>query len=540
MGRRGPISAAKKSAKPVLNSWRGKTPPWEKKGLSRAERVIKFCECLPITSGTLAGHKLKLRPWQKEIIRSIYRIKNRKRMIRTALITMPRKNGKSQLAAALALCHLLGPEAEPRGQVYSAAADREQASIIFKEMEAVILRIPEFEKRCQIQSFHKRIFDYVTGSEYHAMSSDVRKAHGLSPSFMIFDELAQSKSRDLYDNLVTGTGARKEPLMVVISTQTHDPNHIMSELVDYGLKIQEGALPPDPTFHCTIYSAPDDSDPWDEKTWFDCNPALNDFRSLEEMRVFAEQAQKIPAKENVFRNLYLNQRVDAADRWISSADFDECVGRNGDIPDLTGRECYAGLDLSSTQDLSALSLCFAPLREDEPFYVLPYAWCPAEAIKERVRRDRVPYDMWLRQGYIESTPGQVVDYGFILKRIDELAKQFDLKAILFDRWGATKIIQEFETRGMTVFEFGQGFASMSPPTKEIEKLILEKRIRFKENPALRWNFSNVICESDAAGNLKPSKKRSKEKIDMVVASIMALDGAIRNQKKGVTPTISWL
>ena len=536
MGKRGPKSAASKSAKPV-KSWRGKNPPWEKKGLSRAERVIRFCECLPITSGTLAGRKLKLRPWQKEIIESIYKTDRGKRKVRTALITMPRKNGKSQLAAALALCHLLGPESEPRGQVYSAAADREQAAIIFKEMEAIILRIPEFETRCHIQSFHKRITDTQTGSEYHAMSSDCRKALGLSPSFICYDELAQAKDRELFDNLVTGTGARKEPLAIVISTQSPDPNHIMSELVDYGLKIDEGTLPPDPTFHYTIYTAPEDADPWDESVWFQCNPALDDFRSLEEMKNFAETAQKIPAKENTFRNLYLNQRVDAAARWISSVDFDQCVG---EIPDLTGRECYGGLDLSSTQDLSALSLCFAPLHEDDPFYILGYAWCPSEAIQERSKRDRVPYDVWKRQGYIESTPGQVVDYGFILSRIDELAKTFDLKAILFDRWGATKIVQELTDRGMTVIEFGQGFASMSPPTKEIEKLILERKVRFPENPALRWCFSNVICESDAAGNLKPSKKRSKEKIDMVTASIMSLDGAIRNQKKEVVPLIAWM
>lgn len=535
MGKRGPKTAAKKAAKPV-QTWTGE-PPWLKKGLSRAERVIRFCECLPITSGTHAGKKLKLRPWQKKIIKAIYKVKNRRRIVRTALITMPRKNGKTALAAALALCHLVGPEAESRGQVYSAAADREQASIIFKEMEAIILRIPEFEERCHIQSFHKRITDYETGSEYHAMSSDARKAHGLSPSFMVFDELAQSKTRDLYDNLTTGTGARKEPLMIVISTQSPDPNHIMSELVDYGLKIDEGTLPPDPTFHSTIYAAPDEADPWDEKIWFKCNPALDDFRSLEEMRNFAETARKIPVRENVFRNLYLNQRVDAADRFISSTDYDACVG---DIPDLTGRECYGGLDLASTQDLSAFSLCFAPKTEGEPFYLLSYAWCPSEAVSERSKRDRVPYDTWNRQNYIETTPGQVIDYGFILNRIDDVAKQFDLKAILFDRWGATKIIQEIEDRGLTVIEFGQGFASMSPPTKEIEKLILERRIRFAENPALRWCFSNVVCESDAAGNLKPSKKRSREKIDMVVASIMALDGAIRNQKKEIEPTITFI
>lgn len=175
-----------------------------------------------------------------------------------------------------------------------------------------------------------------------------------------------------------------------------------------------------------------------------------------------------------------------------------------------------------------------------PFYILSYAWVPNDAIRERSRRDRVPYDVWKKEKYIESTPGAVIDYNFILKRIDKLAKQYDLKAILFDRWGATKIVQELEDRGMTVIEFGQGFASMSPPTKEIEKLILARKIVFKENPALKWCFSNVICEQDAAGNLKPSKRRSKEKIDMAVASIMALDGAIRNQRKAVIPTITFI
>ena len=537
MGKRGPTSAAKKSAKQRKPS-RAKTQPWEKKGLSRSARVIAFCETLPITAGIHAGRKLKLRDWQKEIVNAIYAVdKKGKRKVRTALVTLPRKQGKTALAAALALCHLLGPESEERGQVFSAASDREQAAIIYREMESIILSIPEFETRCHIQSFHRTITDTVTGSVYKAMSADARKAHGLSPSFMVYDELAQSNDRELYDNLVTGTGARKEPLMVVISTQSADPNHIMSELVDYALKIEDGTLPKDPAFYGCVYAAPDDCDPWDEKTWFDCNPALDDFRSLEEMQIFAEQAKKIPAKESVFKNLYLNMRVDPEAKWISVADFDACVGQ---IPDLTGRECYAGLDLSSTQDLSALSLCFAPIAENEPFHTLHYAWCPSDAIKSRSKADRVPYELWNKQQYIEATPGTVVDYGYILKRIETISKQYALKAILFDRWGATKIIKDLTDAGLTVLEFGQGFASMSPPSKEMEKLVLERKIVFPDNPALAWCFSNVIAEVDAAGNVKPSKKKSKEKIDMVVSSIMALDGALRNQKKEVTPTISWI
>lgn len=536
MGKRGIQSAISKAIKPRRAS-RAKRPPWERKKFSRAEKVIAFCESLPITSGIHAGRKLVLRPWQRDIVHAIYATdENGLRKIRTALVTLPRKNGKTTLAASLALCHLLGPESEPRGQIFSAASDREQASIIYREMEAIILSVPEFAARCHIQSFHKTITDTATGSVYRAMTADSRKAHGLSPSFMVYDELAQSNDRELYDNLTTGTGARKEPLMVVISTQSADPNHIMSELVDYALKIQDGTLPVDPAFYGAVYAAPDNADPWDEGVWADCNPALGDFRSLEEMRVFAEQAKKIPAKESIFRALYLNQRCDPAAKWISTSDFGACVG---EIPDLSGRECYAGLDLSSTQDLSALSLCFVPQNGD-PFYTLHYAWCPENAIKARSKADRVPYDLWHKQGYIEATPGTVVDYSYILKRIEAITKQFTLKALLFDRWGATKIVNDLEGMGLTILEFGQGYKSMSPPSKEMEKLVLEHKIIFPDNPALAWCFSNVIVETDAAGNVKPSKKKSKEKIDLVVSTVMALDGALRNQKKTIEPTITWI
>jgi phage terminase large subunit-like protein len=287
-----------------------------------------------------------------------------------------------------------------------------------------------------------------------------------------------------------------------------------------------------------VYKADDDADIWDEKVWHACNPALGDFRSLDEMRNFAEQAKKIPAKESTFRALYLNQRVDAAARWISSEMFRECTCDN--MPDLSGRECYAGLDLSSTQDLSALSLCFVPTFDGEPYYTLHYSWCPKDAIKTRSKRDRVPYDLWAKQCYIEATPGSVIDYDFVLKRVEQIAKKYKLKAILFDRWGAARIVKSLTDAGHDVFEFGQGFASMSPPSKELEKLILSQKIVFPDNPVLSWCFSNVVAETDAAGNVKPSKKRSKEKIDLCVSTIMALDGTIRNQKKSIEPTITWI
>lgn len=539
MGKRGPKSAAKR-----YFDQREREPcfpggfPWDKPRLNRASRVIKFIESLPITSGVHAGRKFKLRPWQKKIVRAIYKTRRGRRIVRTALITMPRKNGKTALAAALALCHLLGPESEQRGQVYSAAADREQAAIIFKELEAFILAVPEFEERCHIQSFHRTITDLQTGTVYKAMSADARKAHGLSPSFMVYDELAQAKDRELYDNLTTGTGARAEPLMIVISTQNPNPHHIMSELVDYGQSLIDGTLPPDPSFHATIYAAPDDCDPWNEKVWKTCNPALGDFRSLKEMRQFAEQAKRIPTKEATFRNLYLNQRVDAEARFLNTTDIDACV--LSDFPNLDGRPCYGGLDLSSTQDLTALVLCFPPQTEDEPFYVFPFCWCPAESIRERSKADRVPYDVWQRQGHIEAVPGSVIDYQPILTKIDELAKLYDLKAIAFDRWGASRVVNDLTEAGMVVLEFGQGFASMSPPCKELEKLILARGIAFPDHPVMKWCLGNVIAETDAAGNIKFSKKKSAEKIDLAVAAVMSLDGAIRNSVKKVEPSIMWM
>ena len=539
MGKRGPKSAAKKYA-----DQQERPPyfpdgyPWDRPGLTRAGRVIAFIQSLPITSGSHAGRKFKLRPWQRKIVRAIYRTRRGKRIVRTALLTLPRKNGKTALAAALALCHLLGPEAEQRGQCYSAAADREQAAIVYRELEAFILAVPEFEVRCHIQSFHKTITDLQTGSVYRALTADGRKAHGLSPSFMIFDELAQAKDRELYDNLVTGTGARSEPLMIIISTQSADNHHIMSELVDYGQSLLDGTLPPDPSFHATIYTAPEDADPWDEAVWRACNPALGDFRSLEEMRQFAEQAKRMPTKEAVFKNLYLNMRVDAEARFLTTADVDACV--LNDFPDLTGRPCYGGLDLSSTQDLTALVLVFPPLSDGEPYHALPFAWCPAESIRERSKTDRVPYDLWQKQGHIEPLPGSVIDYRPILEKIDDLARRYDLKAIAFDRWGATRVVNDLTERGMVVLEFGQGFASMSPPSKELEKLILERKIAFPDNPVLKWCLGNVIAEVDAAGNIKPSKKKSAEKIDLAVALVMGLDGALRNAVQTVEPSITWM
>jgi len=469
-----------------------------------------------------------LRPWQRAIVESIYAVDGKgKRHVRTALITMPRKGGKTALAAALALAHLLGPEAEPRGQVYSAAADKNQAAIIFREMEAIINAIPEFADRVNIQRFAKIMEDKETGSVYQALSSDAKTKHGFSASFVVYDELAQAPNRELYDVLTTSTAARAEPLAIVISTQTSDPKHIMSELVDYGQKVLTGEIK-DPTFHATIYAAPDDADPWDEAVWHACNPALGDFRSLDEMRTSAEQAKRIPAREAVFRNLYLNQRVDGTARFVSSVDWRACQGVvNPDA--LAGMPCYGGLDLSATKDLTCLTLYFP-----HDGSVLCWTWMPAEpSLFERERLDRAPYHQWKQAGCIEVFPGKCVDRMAVARKLAEVCAIYDVQGIAFDRWGMAVLQKLMADDGIVapLEPCGQGYKDMSPCIEKLEEEILEHRLNHGGNPVLTWCISNVVVSVDPAGNRKFDKARASQRIDCAQALAMAVGLAARQPVK---------
>lgn len=495
-------------------------PAWANPRLSRAARVIAFVESLTITVGRGAGKPFKLRGWQKDIIRAIYGRTDRagRRIVRTALITMPRKNGKTGLAAALALCHLFGPEAEPRGQVYSAAADRNQAAIIYREMKAMIEACEALTARAIIRDFTKSIEDSETGSTYQALSADARSKHGFSASCIIYDELAQAPDRELFDVLTTSTAAREEPLIMVISTQTNDPHHVMSELVDYGRKVQAGVIE-DPTFHASIFEAPAEADPWDESTWHACNPALGDFRSLEEMRTYAAQARRIPAREATFRNLYLNQPVDADERFIPGAEWDACAGAV--VPStLRGRPCWAGLDLSSTRDLTALILYFP---EDDGA-VLPFFWVPKDAVAEREDRDRVPYRVWIDQGHIEATPGRAIDRRAIARRLAEIASAFDVRGVAYDRWrfDDLSVVLADEGIDLPMKPWGQGYKDMGPAVDMLEALILDRNLRHGGNPVLTWCASNAVVTADPAGARKLDKAKSVDRIDGIIALTMAV------------------
>ncbi len=483
------------------------------------ERVIRFIESLPITSGMLAGKKFKVRPWQRSILEGIYRTdENGKRIVRQALITMPRKNGKTGLTAALALCHLCGPEAEQRGQVYSAAADRNQAGLIYEEMKAIIREVPELDQRIIVRDFTKHLEDVETGSIYMALSADAKTKHGFSASCIIYDELAQAPDRRLYDVLMTSMGGRAEPLAIVISTQSSDPHSIMTELVDYGVQVRDGILE-DSAFYPVIYTAPEDADPWNEATWFACNPALGDFRSLEEMRSAALQAQRIPARESSFRLLYLNQRVSADARFINKADWDSCAG-DIDIESLRGRPCYGGLDLSSTTDLTALVLYFP----EDGGAVLPFFWVPADRLREREHSDKVPYWTWHQSGFLQAPAGRAIDKQFIIHKLAELASTFDFQGIAYDRWRFEDLKKLLENEGIEIpiTPWGQGYQDMGPAVDAIETAILNRTIKHDRHPILTWNVSNAVVEIDPAGSRKITKEKSIERVDGLVSLVMAV------------------
>ena len=375
--------------------------------MGRADRVIAFVENLTTTAGPAAGTPFRLRDWQKALIRGIYdpETEDGRRAVRQALISMPRKNGKTELCAALALYHLLA-DGEINGQVYSAAADRYQAALVYNAAVAMVRADAELSAFVNVIESVKRIVHYRSGSFFQALSADHRSKHGFNASAIIYDELAQAPNRNLYDVLTTSTAARAQPLTIVISTQSGDANHVMSELVDYGRKVTAGVIE-DAGFFSAIYAAPDDADVWDEATWRACNPALGDFRSLDEMRAFAARARRIPSLELVFRSLYLNQPVDADRRFLASADWD-AGAVPVDVEALDGRVCYGGLDLGSTQDLTALVLVFpddGASGDGPPGYdLLCWFWTAEDALRERAERDRVPYPLWRDQGFLERRP----------------------------------------------------------------------------------------------------------------------------------------
>lgn len=492
-----------------------------------ADYAVDFIECLSHTKGIWAGKPFRLLDWQEQIIRDLFGIikPDGYRQFNTAYIEIPKKNGKSELAAAVALLLCCG-DSEQRAEIYGCAADRGQATIVFDVAADMVRMCPALNKRCKILTSQKRIIFTPTNSFYQVLSAEAYSKHGFNIHGVVFDELHTQPNRKLFDVMTKGSGdARMQPLYFLITTAGTDTNSICFETHQKAVDILEGRKI-DKTFYPVIYGAKEDEDWTDPKVWLKSNPSLGSTIGMDKVQAACDSAKQNPGEENSFRQLRLNQWVKQAVRWMPMERWDACT-----IPvneeDLEGRICYGGLDLSSTTDLTSFCLVFPPKDEEEPYYVLPYFWVPEDTLNLRVKRDHVPYDVWERHGFIKTTEGNVVHYGFIEKFIESLGERFNIREIAFDRWGAVQMVQNLENMGFTVVPMGQGFASMSPPTKELMKLTLERKLAHGGHPVLRWNMDNIFIRTDPAGNIKADKSKSTEKIDGVIACIMALDRAIR-------------
>lgn len=495
---------------------------------AKAQRALKFIENLKHTKGRWHGENFELLPWQEELVRAVFgNVKdNGFRQYNTCYCEIPKKNGKSELAAAIAL-YLTCGDGEWAAEVYGCASDRQQASIVFDVAVDMVDQCPALKKRIKPIMSVKRLVYQPTNSYYQVLSAEAYTKHGLNVHGVIFDELHSQPNRELFDVMTKGSGdARTQPLYFLITTAGTDRTSICYEQHQKAEDIIAGRKV-DPTFYPVIYGLPDDADWGDEKNWYKANPSLGYTIDIEKVRNAYQSAKENPAEENIFRQLRLDQWVKQSTRWMPMDKWDAC-GFEVDPEALVGRDCYAGLDLSSTSDITSLVLCFPPRDETEKYMILPFCWIPEENMKLRVRRDHVPYDTWEKTGHLLTTEGNVIHYNYIENFIETLGTKYHICEIGYDRWGATQLSQDLEDMGFTVVPFGQGYKDMSPPTKELMKLVLEEKIAHGNHPVLRWMMDNVYVRQDPAGNIKMDKEKSTEKIDAAVATVMALDRAIRN------------
>ena len=470
---------------------------------------------------------MKLLPGQREFVQALYgRLKDDgTRQIRIAIKSEPRGNGKTGLLAGLALCHLFGPESELRGEIYSCAYNKLQAALIFEEMKAIIEAMPPgAAPHCNIRRGGKMIEVLngdAVGSFYESLSADDRRAHGLSPSMWIYDEFAQAPNSDLLDNLRTAMGKRRESLGVIISTQAANDMHPLSRMID------DAALGVDPSIYLQLKCAPSDADIFDEKTWFACNEALGKFLSLPEFRDQARMAQRMNSFRAKFQNLRLNQRIDATVQFINDPDWMACAKRL-DFKSLAGKPCYAGLDLSTTLDMSALCLYWP-----HSGAVLPFFWLPAEGLLDRDRKEHGHYRQWKEADLIETTPGKAINYQAIIHRLAEIKSQYDLKAVAYDRWNIKQFTQMCENEGvkLPLVEFGQGYQSMNPAIQALEAAVADKKIHHGGHQILRWQIGNAAVETDPRNQRSITKKRSTGHVDGVIALLMAMGIALKTGKE---------
>ena len=476
--------------------------------------AVRFFEKhLTHAKGELGGQPFLLQPWQKGYIRSLFAETNGRRKVRTSLLAIPRKNGKSTLAAGIALRCLL--EDEPGAEVYSCAASRDQARLVFDTARIAVEQSPTLSQLLKV--YRNAIVRESTHSTYKSLSAEAGLQHGLSPHAVVFDELHVS-NREMWEVMLSGQGARRNPLTVALTTAGYDRKSVCWEVWKYAESVASGAIKDD-SFLPLIFAAPVDADWKDEKVWAAANPNLGVSVKLDFLRSECARAIEMPTYENTFRQLYLDQWTEQDQRWLR---MDHWAQGNGACPvDLAGRECWAGLDLATTFDTTSFVLLF-PL-DDGTFWAEPHFWIPNENAHQRERRDKVPYITWQRQGLLTMTDGNVTDFEVVRRDIVNLASKYRIRGIGLDPWGSAHLGQQLQGDGLPMQDFRQGYGSLSGPSKQLENFVVSGKLRHGGHAVLSWQASNVAIQQDsAAGNIKPSKAKSTERIDGIVSLVMAI------------------
>jgi phage terminase large subunit-like protein len=481
-----------------------------------------FTECLTHAKGELAGQPVVLEPWEQSIIANAFGWKRRSdgtRRYRKVFVFVPRKNGKTTLVAGIVLLGLF-VDGEPGAEVYSAAAEKDQAKICFDIAKSMTMGDKDLCARAEI--YLNSIVLKGTNSFYKPLSADAHTKHGYNAHFVVIDELHAQPNRNLVDVLETSVGSRRQPMIIYITTSDYERESICNEVHGYACKVRDGLID-DPHFLPAIYEASRDDDWTSEATWKKANPNYGVSLKPEYMRAECEKAKNTPSYENTFKRLMLNIRTEQARRWLQMDKWDACPSQI-DLESLRGRPCYGGLDLANISDIASFALAFP---EEVGYTIVVYNWAPEDTAEEREMKQGVPYLTWGKQGFIELTPGNSIDYRYIRKRINEISKIYNLIEIAYDPWNATHIATELgEEDGFKMIQFRQGFQSMNEPSKEMERLVMTGILNHGGNPVLRWQASNVSAKSDPAGNIKPDKESSSDKIDGIVASIMAIGRAM--------------